>query len=395
MPRLKISRIISIILDSCGIGELPDAKEYGDEGSNTLVNTARAVGGLRLPNLERLGLGKIDSIEGVRSDLRAGGNYGKMAELSIGKDSTAGHWEMMGVVLKKPFPVYPHGFPREIMAEFEKRIKRKTLGNYPASGTEIISKLGEEHLKTGCPIVYTSGDSVFQIAAHKDIISLEELYRMCETARELLKGEHAVARVIARPFIGKPGSFVRTAERKDYSVQPLGETILDQMISKGYSTIGIGKIEDLFGGRGISQAVHTESNRDGIQKTVEALQSVKSGLIFTTLVDFDTLWGHRNDPVGFARGLEEFDSLLPFILDSLKAEDMLILTADHGCDPTTPSTDHSREYVPLLLYGTHLKKDINLGTRETFADIGQTIAESFGLKGTGEGTSFLKEVRDD
>lgn len=395
MPNLKISRVILIILDSCGIGELPDAKEYGDEGSNTLVNTARAVGGLRLPNLEKLGLGKIDSIKGVKGDLRASGNYGRMAELSIGKDSTVGHWEMMGVVLKKPFPVYPHGFPREIMEEFEKRIKRKTLGNYPASGTEIIAKLGEEHLKTGCPIVYTSGDSVFQIAAHKDIISLEELYRMCEIARELLKGEHAVARVIARPFTGKPGGFVRTPERRDYSVQPIGETILDQMVSKGYSTVGIGKIEDLFGGRGISQAVHTESNKEGIQKTVEAMQNVRSGLVFTTLVDFDTLWGHRNDPKGFAGGLEEFDSLLPIILDSLKAEDVLILTADHGCDPTTPSTDHSREYVPLLVYGKSLNNDINLGTRGTFADIGQTIAEIFGLKGTGEGSSLLKKVRSD
>jgi phosphopentomutase len=395
VSNFKISRVILIVLDSCGIGELPDAKEYGDEGSNTLVNTAAAVGGLKLPNLEKLGLGKIENIRGVKNSLNAIGNYGKMAELSIGKDSTAGHWEMMGVILKKPFPVYPCGFPREIIDEFEKRIKRKTIGNYPASGTEIIAKLGEEHQRTGYPIVYTSGDSVFQIAAHREVISLDELHQMCQIARELLQGEHAVARVIARPFVGQPENFIRTPERRDYSVQPFEETILDQLIARGYITMGIGKIEDLFGGRGISQAVHTESNRDGVQKTVEVMQSAKSGLIFTTLVDFDTLWGHRNDPAGFAQGLEEFDSLLPLILNSLKKEDMLILTADHGCDPTTPSTDHSREYVPLVVYGKSLREDVYLGTRKTFADIGQTVVEVFELKGTSIGTSFLKEVRRD
>jgi len=391
----KISRVILIVLDSCGIGELPDADKYGDIGSNTLANTAKAVGGLKLPNLELLGLGKIDQIEGLSNSIQAKGCYGKMAELSLGKDSTAGHWEMMGLPLKKPFPVYPGGFPQEIIEAFEQAIGIKILGNYPASGTEIIAQLGEEHLKTGFPIVYTSADSVFQIAVHKDIVPLEELYRMCQKARKLLQGEHAVARVIARPFTGKPGAFVRTAERRDFSVQPLGETVLDQLRARGHEVIGIGKIEDLFGGRGISRAFHTVNNKDGVEKALEVMKSLKSGLIFTALVDFDILWGHRNDAYGFAKGLEEFDTMLPEILDLLNNNDLLILTADHGCDPTTPSTDHSREYVPLLVYGKSLKVDGNLGIRQTFADIGQTVAEIFGLKGTGIGNSFLKEVSSD
>ncbi len=384
-----------MVLDSCGIGELPDAGKYGDIGSNTLANAAKAVGGLELPNLELFGLGKIDQIKGLSTSIQAKGCFGKMAELSVGKDSTAGHWEMMGLPLKKPFPVYPKGFPKEIIEEFERGIGKKILGNLPASGTEIIAQLGEEHLKTGFPIVYTSADSVFQIAVHKDLVSLEELYQMCQKARKLLQGEHAVARVIARPFTGKPGAFVRTAERRDFSVRPLGETVLDQLRVRGHEVIGIGKIEDLFGGRGISRAVHTVSNEDGVEKTLEQMKTLKQGLIFTTLVDFDTLWGHRNDAVGFAKGLEGFDAMLPRILDSLKSDDMLIMTADHGCDPTTPSTDHSREYVPLLVYGKSLRADVNLGIRQTFADIGQMVAEIFGLKGTGVGSSFLKEVSND
>jgi len=302
---------------------------------------------------------------------------------------------MTGVVLKKPFPVYPNGFPADLMQKFEKAIGRKTLGNYPASGTEIIDKLGEEHIGTCSPIVYTSGDSVFQIAVHTDVIPLNELYRMCQIAREMLTGEHAVGRVIARPFAGKPGSFVRTADRRDFSIQPLEETVLDQLWSTGLGVIGIGKIEDLFGGRGVTKAIHTENNADGLNKTVEVMGEVQKGLIFTTLVDFDTLWGHRNDPQGFARGLEEFDKILPGVMDKLDDGDMLILTADHGCDPTTPSTDHSREYVPLLVYGKRLGKDVNLGVRQTFADIGQTVAEIFGLPGLKEGKSFLKEVAGD
>lgn len=379
-------------MDSCGIGELPDAAEYGDGGSNTLVNTAKAVGGLKLPHLEKLGLGKIDKILGVSNNYPTIGNYGKMAELSVGKDSTAGHWEMMGLVLKKPLPLYPNGFPPSLIQDFEKQIGSKILGNYAASGTEIIEKLGSRHMETGYPIVYTSADSVFQIAAHEEIIPIEKLYSICKVARKILKGENAVGRVIARPFTGKPGSFKRTANRKDFSLEPYGETILDQLKAKNFKVVGIGKIEDLFGGRGITDTYHTVDNQDGVKKTLQALKQNSSGLYFTTLVDFDTLWGHRNDPIGFASGLQQFDTLVPNILENLKEDDLLILTADHGCDPTTPSTDHSREYVPLLVYGKKIKSNVNLGIRKTFADIGATLVEIFGLKETGVGESFLKQI---
>ena len=387
-----LKRVILLVLDSCGIGELPDAAKYGDEGSNTIVNTAKAVGGLKLPHLEKLGLGKIDEILGVSNNCQAIGNYGKMAELSVGKDSTAGHWEMMGLVLKTSLPVYPNGFPESIIIKFEEAIGCKTLGNFPASGTEIIDNLGQKHIETRFPIVYTSADSVFQIAAHEEIIPIEKLYAICKVARKILIGEHAVGRVIARPFIGKPGSFKRTAKRKDFSLQPVGETILDQLKARNFKVVGIGKIEDLFGGRGITDTYHTVDNQDGIKKTLQALKQNGSGLYFTTLVDFDTLWGHRNDHLGFASGLQQFDSLLPEILGNLTENDLLIMTADHGCDPTTPSTDHSREYVPLLVYGKEIKSNVNLGVRKTFADIGATIAENFGLKGTGVGESFLKQI---
>ncbi len=381
-----------IILDSCGIGELPDASKYGDTGSNTLVNTAKAVGGLKLPNLEKLGLGKIDNILGVADNRKAIGNYGKMTELSVGKDSTAGHWEMMGLVLKKPFPVYPNGFPESLIKIFEEKIGTKTLGNIAASGTEILEKLGEKHMQTGFPIVYTSADSVFQVAAHEEIIPVGNLYEICQIARRILTGEHGVGRVIARPFMGKPGNFRRTANRKDFSLEPVGETILDQLKEKNFKVMGIGKIKDLFAGRGVTAAYHTESNQDGVEKTLQALKTAEAGLFFTTLVDFDTLWGHRNDPLGFASGLQQFDVWLPEISSTLKEDDLLIITADHGCDPTTSSTDHSREYVPLLVYGKKIKSNINLGIRKTFADIGATIADIFGLKGTGVGVSFLKEI---
>src|SRR4030066_42336 len=387
-----LKRVVLLVLDSCGIGELPDAAEYGDEGSNTIVNIAKAVGGLKLPHLEKLGLGKIDKILGVSNDYPTIGNYGKMAELSVGKDSTAGHWEMMGLVLKKPLPVYPKGFPQNLLGDFEQQIGSKTLGNYAASGTEIIEKLGPKHMETGYPIVYTSADSVFQTAAHEEIIPVERLYEICKIARKLLTGEHSVGRVIARPFIGKPGSFKRTANRKDFSLEPLKETILDQLKAKNFKVVGIGKIEDLFGGRGITDSCHTVDNQDGVKKTLQALKRNDYGLYFATLVDFDTLWGHRNDPIVFASGLQQFDSLLPEISEHLKEDDLLIMTADHGCDPTTPSTDHSREYVPLLVYGKKLKSNMDLGIRKTFADIGATIAEIFGLKGTGIGESFLKQI---
>jgi len=388
-----IRRVILIILDACAIGELPDARLYQDQGSNTLVNTAKAVGGLKLPNLERLGLGNIDTILGVNPNASAVANFGKMAELSVGKDSTTGHWEIMGLILKKLFPVYPHGFPPEIIGKFEKAIGRKVLGNKPASGTEIIKELGEEHIKSGKPIVYTSADSVFQVAAHEEIIPVDGLYKMCTIARNILVGKHAVSRVIARPFVGKPGAFKRTERRKDFSLAPPSETVLDILKRNGIPVLGMGKIEDLFAGKGLTQSIHTKNNSDGMDKLVEAIRLFKTGLIFINLVDFDMLWGHRNNPSAFAAGLEEFDRRLPEITELLEKEDILIITADHGCDPTTPSTDHSREYVPLLVYGRSIASNINLGIRESFSDVGATIAEIFNVEGTGKGKSFLKEIQ--
>jgi phosphopentomutase len=388
-----IPRAVLIILDACGIGELPDAELYQDQGSNTIVNTAKAMGGLKLPNLKKMGLGNIASIPGVEPTDSALANFGKMAERSVGKDSTIGHWEIMGLVKEKPFPVYPKGFPPEVVEPFEKSIGRKVLGNKPASGTEIIKELGEEHLQTGNPILYTSADSVFQIAAHEEVIPTEELYRMCKTARKMLVGKHGVSRVIARPFVGKPGSFTRTERRKDFSLPPPSDTVLDLMKKRGIQVIGIGKIEDLYAGRGLSHSIHTKSNSDGMDKLAEALRVFKTGLVFINLVDFDMLWGHRNNPDGFAAGLEEFDRRLPEFTELLKKEDILMITADHGCDPTTPSTDHSREYVPLLVYGGSIASNRNLGTRESFCDVGATIAEIFGIKGTGYGKSFLKEIQ--
>ncbi|MCJ7508461.1 MAG: phosphopentomutase [candidate division Zixibacteria bacterium] len=388
----EINRVILIVLDSCGVGELPDAEEYNDQGSNTIGNTASAVNGLFLPNLQELGLGNIIKIEGVSPEEYPLANYGKMAEKSIGKDSTTGHWEIAGLIVNKPFPTYPQGFPTEVMKEFEKTIQRQILGNKPASGTEIIKELGEEHLKTGKPICYTSADSVFQIACHENVIPPEELYGMCQKAREILSGKHGVARVIARPFVGKPGSFKRTERRKDFSLPPPGETILDILKKNSFQVVGIGKIEDLFAGRGLTESLHTENNLDGIAKLYQKMEERFSGLIFINLIDFDMLWGHRNDVVSFARGLEEFDLTLAEILGLLKSDDLLIITADHGCDPTTSSTDHSREYVPLLVYGEMLKQSVNLKTRETFSDIAQTLAEIFNVTGTGNGKSFLKEI---
>jgi phosphopentomutase len=386
-------RVILIILDACGIGELPDAELYQDEGSNTIVNTAKAVGGLKLPNVEKLGLGNIDTIPGVNRNASALANFGKMAELSVGKDSTSGHWEIMGLILKEPFPVYPYGFPPEIIGKFERAIGKKILGNKPASGTEIIKELGEGHIRSGKPIVYTSADSVFQIAAHEEIIPVDELYKMCTIARNILVGKHTVTRVIARPFVGKPGSFKRTERRKDFSLAPPSETVLDILKRNGIPVLGMGKIEDLFAGKGLTQSIHTKNNSDGMDKLVEATRLFKTGLIFINLVDFDMLWGHRNNPPGFAAGLEEFDRRLPEMTELLEKEDILIITADHGCDPTTPSTDHSREYVPLLVYGRSIASNINLGIRESFSDVGATIAEIFNVEGTGCGKSFFKQIQ--
>lgn len=385
-------RVILIVLDSLGVGEAPDSHLFGDQGCNTLKHTAEAVGGLNLANLQQLGLGNIVSVQGVPAAAEPRGAYGRMQEKSPGKDTTTGHWEMMGLVLDQPFPTYPQGFPGELIEEFEKRIGRKTLGNKVASGTVIIEELGAEHMQTGYPIVYTSADSVFQIAAHEEVIPLEQLYQMCKTARELLVGEHAVGRVIARPFIGEPGSFVRTSHRHDYSLEP-PQHVLDHLLSHGCEVIGIGKIQDIFAGRGISQSMPTANNQDGVDKILAALELNLPGLVFANLVDFDMLYGHRNDPEGYAKALEDFDARLPEIMGKMKGEDLLIITADHGCDPTSPGTDHTREYVPLLVYGSTVKP-VDLGIRSTFADVGQSVVDYLEVPAQNlAGKSFLPETR--
>lgn len=389
---MEINRITLIIMDSVGIGELPDAAKYGDQGSNTLVNCARAVGGLKLPNLARLGLGNIAEIEGVPAVEKPLAAYGKMAEQSAGKDTTTGHWEICGIILSSPFPVYPEGFPPEVIEPFENKIGRKVLGNKAASGTQIIEELGAEHMKTGRPIVYTSADSVFQIAAHEEIIPVEELYSMCRIAREILTGKHAVGRVIARPFLGQPGSFWRTANRQDFSLKPPAPTVLNLLKDHGLEVMAVGKIEDIFAGEGISRSVHTEGNMDGVDKTLKFMREPNNrGLIFTNLVDFDSLYGHRNNPQGYAGALQDFDERIPEILEAVRDDEILIITADHGCDPTTESTDHSREYVPLLVYGKQVKAGTNLGIRNSFTDVAATIADLFGLSFP-VGESFAKDI---
>ena len=387
-----MQRVLLIVLDGLGIGELPDADEYGDKGSNTLRNMADAVGGLNLPNLESLGIGFLGEFKGIGMPGQLKGCYGKMAEASKAKDTTSGHWEMMGVIVDKPFPTYPDGFPQKIIDAFEKAIGRKVLGNKHASGTEIIKELGPEHIKTGCPIVYTSADSVFQIAAHEEIIPVEDLYRMCEIARGILKYPYNIGRVIARPFIGREGSFTRTPGRKDYSILPFKKTALEYLIEGGMDVISIGKVKDIFAGKGFTKTVPVSDNNDAISKTILSFNAMKKGIVWVTLVDFDTLYGHRNDPQGYAKALEDFDKRLPEIFEIIKKDDLLIITADHGCDPTTPSTDHSREYVPLLVYGTAIKKGINLGLRSSFSDIGATILDAFGIKKSVTGKSFWREI---
>lgn len=386
--------VIVIVLDGAGVGEMPDAAEYGDEGSNTIGNTARAVGGLSLPNLEALGLGNLADIPGVRPRQDCLAAFGVMLERSKGKDTTTGHWEMMGIITERPFPTYPQGFPPEVIEEFDRAIGRGTLGNYAASGTVIIDQLGEEHLRTGKPIVYTSADSVFQIAAHEETIPVEELYEMCRKARETLTGEHCVARVIARPFIGAPGTFRRTERRRDFSLPPPRPTVLDALKDAGHEVLGIGKIEDIFAGHGLTQAIHIANNAEGIDRTIEGVRSIERGLVFANLVDFDTIYGHRNDPRGFARGLEEFDKRLPEIQAAMEPGDLLIITADHGVDPTTPSTDHSREKVPLLVWKQGMRACIDLGERQTFADLAATVTDIFGLGFRTAGSSFAGALQD-
>jgi len=369
---------------------MPDAAEYGDAGSDTLGNIAR-IRGLKVPNLERLGLGNIRPLTGIAPAAAPSGAYGKCTLASPGKDTTTGHWEMAGIHLAKPFPLYPHGFPPEVMSEFERRTGRRSLGNKAASGTEIIKELGAEHMRTGSPIVYTSADSVFQVAAHEEVIPLWELYKMCETAREILQGPNEVGRVIARPFIGAPGSFTRTSNRHDYAVPPPPGMLLDRLCERGVPVHGVGKIFDIFLGRGIQESTKTKNNADGMAETTEAMHETGRGLIFVNLVDFDQNFGHRNDVEGYGAALEEFDAWLPDFESRLEPGDAAIFTADHGCDPTTPSTDHSREYVPLLVYGANVRGGVNLGVRGTLSDIGQTVAENFSTR-IAKGTSFLEQI---
>jgi phosphopentomutase len=384
-------RVFLTVMDSVGVGELPDADAYGDRGSDTLGNISRLVP-LKLPTLRSLGLPRVANVHGMAPVDAPAGAYGRMAERSPGKDSVTGHWEIAGVILDRPFPTFPHGFPADVIAEFERRIGRKTIGNKAASGTAIVDELGAEHMRTGYPIVYTSADSVFQIAAHEEIVPIPELYRICEIAYEMVGKGMGVGRVIARPFVGVPGAFRRTANRHDYALPPSGTTLLDAMTAAGKSVHAIGKIQDLFAGRGVTTAVHTTSDEDGVDEIEKAIETAGPGLVFTNLVDFDTQYGHRNDARGYAANLERFDARLSRLLPRLRPRDLLIVTADHGNDPTTPSTDHAREYVPLFLVGRSIKPATDIGTRPTFADLGQTIAEIFGVGPLEHGTSFLRDV---
>ncbi len=388
---VRIKRAVIIVFDGFGVGEMPDAAAYHDEGSDTLDNVSMAVKGLRIPNLTGMGLGLIEGVDHIEKTSRPTACWGRMKEASPGKDTQTGHWEMSGVILDRPFPTFPEGFPPEILRRFEKETGWKCIGGKPASGTGIIDELGEEHMRTKRLIVYTSADSVFQIAAHEDVVPVGELYRVCETARRVLD-DYNIGRVIARPFVGKPGSFRRTERRRDYPQPPPGRTLLEELHDRRLPVVGIGKIGDIFVHRGLTEETHTRDDSDGMDKTVLALGKYGEGLVFTNLVDFDTQYGHRNDPRGYAADLERMDARLPEITGQLGAGDVLFVTGDHGCDPTTPSTDHSREYVPLIVYGKGLRSGIDLGTRQTFADLGATIAEVFGFR-LGRGISFLKDLQ--
>lgn len=385
-----MKRVILIVLDSLGVGALPDAEKFGDKGSHTLDHVWKANEKLNIPNLKRLGFGNIEGVKELGKEEKVIGAFGRSMEKSIGKDTVTGHWEIAGVVLDKPLNTYPNGFSDEILNEFMKKTGVKgVLGNKVASGTAIIEELGEEQLKTGFPIVYTSADSVFQIAAHEEAIGLDKLYEMCEVARKMLVGDNCVGRVIARPFLGtKANNFKRTSNRKDYALDPFGKTILEYIEESGKSTAAVGKIEDIYNGKGITDAVHIKGNMDGVDKTLEYMDSIDEGLIFTNLVDFDMLYGHRNDPKGYGKAIEDFDSRLEEIYSKLRDEDMLIITADHGCDPTMPGTDHSREYIPILAYGKKVKPGVNIGTRKTFTDIGKTILDYLDIKNDLNGESF-------
>jgi len=385
-----MKKAIIIVLDGVGLNKAPDAALYNDEDSATLPHTAEAIGGLELPNLGKLGLGNLDQIIGTPPCDNPTGAFGKLFPASAGKDSTTGHWELAGLITREPFPTYPNGFPLEVIDRFEEKIGRGILGNVVASGTEIIQRLGQKHLETGFPIVYTSADSVFQIAAHNDIVPIGLLYDWCRIARKILSGKHGVSRVIARPFVGSEDNFIRTPERRDFSLPPQGPTLLTKIERAGLPVVSVGKIKDLFAGEGITHPVFTHSNAEGIEKTIELIEEYDTGLIFTNLVDFDMLWGHRNDPRGLANGLIEFDKQIPAIQQVMGDEDIVCITADHGNDPVTPSTDHSREIVPLIIWGRNITPG-RISDRETFADLGQTIAEFLGVEKTIDGSSFLSE----
>ena len=389
---MTIERILVIVLDGVGVGELPDADEYGDVGSNSIANTARAIGGLDLPNMQALGLGNLSDILGVPPRADTLGAYGKLADASKGKDSVTGHWELMGIHSPVAMPTYPEGFPPDVLEEFTRRTGYGVLGNKPASGTEIIVELGEEHLKTGKLIVYTSADSVFQIAAHEGLVPIEELYRVCQIARDMLSGPHAVGRVIARPFEGEVGAFKRTPRRHDYPLLPPRPTVMMKLVEAGFDVAAVGKIDDLFGNTGISLNKHRTNNRDSIQAMMEFLADEFKGLLLVNLIEYDMIYGHRNDPEGYAGALRDFDAALPALRAAMRPSDIAMIVADHGVDPTTPSTDHSREYIPLLVFGQPVKSGVDLGARSTFADVGATIAEVFGLEKTEIGVSFLSQI---
>ena len=388
-----MKRVVLIVLDSVGVGEMPDAKMYGDEGSHTLDHTFEACKGLNIPNLKKLGLGNIEGVKALGKEESVIGAFGKGSEKSIGKDTVTGHWEIGGVILDKPLNTYPDGFSDKIINDFKKKAKIDgILGNKVASGTAIIEELGEVHVKTGYPIIYTSADSVFQIAAHEEVVGLGNLYKMCEIAREMLVGEDVVGRVIARPFVGEVGSFKRTSNRRDYALDPFGKTALEYIKENGMSVAAVGKIEDIYNGKGVTEAVHIKNNMDGVDKTLEYMDKIDNGLIFTNLVDFDMLYGHRNDPKGYGKAIEDFDGRLNEIYSKLRDEDILIITADHGCDPTTESTDHSREYIPILVYGKQVKGGTELGIRDSFTDIGKSILDYLGIDNNLEGKSFINEI---
>ena len=391
---MRFKRVFLTVMDSVGIGEAPDAEKFGDLGSDTFGHIAERMNGLNMPVLGKLGLSNIREIKGIEKAEKPMAYYTKMQEASNGKDTMTGHWEIMGLRIDTPFRVFPDGFPPELIQELEEKSGRKIIGNKPASGTEILVELGEEHVKTGALIVYTSADSVLQIAAHEDVVPLDELYRICEIAREMtLREEYMVGRIIARPFVGEPGNFIRTPNRHDYALKPFGRTVMNELKDSGFDVISIGKIADIYDGEGVTQALRTKSNMDGMDKQVQTVEMDFTGLSFLNLVDFDALFGHRRDPIGYGKALEEYDGRLQEVLDKLQEDDLLIITADHGNDPIHAGTDHTREYVPLLVYSKQFSEGKELPLRKTFADIGATVAENFGVKMPEHGTSFLSDLK--